>query len=204
MQDQTARRVETKWGQFIRHIRAFICGNKSSRVIFRKVTVWYTCLSHVSYTGGNTNQRIQAQRISRRTQHALSSTDRLGGLVVRRPTVLLAQWLRCPPRKRKIRGSIPACDGIFPGQVKPVATLPGARRYRVSAWAGWPRVGCSVNVWDSKFALQLLSQCGKGSNCLCRSAPETQEHADGTFLHLFQHVLHSEILTYMFLKSGIG
>ena len=57
------------------------------------------------------------------------SEYRLVGLVVRRP-----------PRERKIPGSNPACDGIFSWSSHtsdskigtPVATLPGAWRYRVS------------------------------------------------------------------------
>ena len=65
------------------------------------------------------------------------SRNRLVGLVVRRP-----------PRERKIPGSNPACAGIFPGQSHtsdlktgtPVATLPGAWRYRVSAGTGRPGV----------------------------------------------------------------
>ena len=63
--------------------------------------------------------------------------DRLVGLVV-----------RCPPRERKIPGSNPACDGIFSGSSHtsdfkigtPVATLPGAWRYRVSTGTGRPGV----------------------------------------------------------------
>ena len=63
--------------------------------------------------------------------------DRLVGLVVRRP-----------PRERKVRGSNPASDGIFSGSNHtcdlnigtPVATLPGAWRYRVSAGTGRPSV----------------------------------------------------------------
>ena len=63
--------------------------------------------------------------------------DRLVGLVVRRQ-----------PRERKIPGSNPACDGIFSGSshtselkiCTPVATLPGAWRYRVSAGTGRPGV----------------------------------------------------------------
>ena len=62
---------------------------------------------------------------------------RLVGLVVRRP-----------PRERKVPGSNPACDGIFSGSSHtsdlnigtPVATLPGAWRYRVSAGTGRPGV----------------------------------------------------------------
>ena len=66
------------------------------------------------------------------------SLDRLVGLVV-----------RCPPRERKISGSSPACAGIFSGSSHtsdffgtPVATLPGAWRYRVSAGTG--RLGVSI------------------------------------------------------------
>ena len=62
---------------------------------------------------------------------------RLLGLVVRRP-----------PRERKIPGSNPVCDGIFSGSSHtsdskigtPVATLPGAWCYRVSAGTGQPGV----------------------------------------------------------------
>ena len=63
--------------------------------------------------------------------------NRLVGLVVRRL-----------PRERKVPGSNPACAGIFSGSSHtsdlnigtPVATLPGAWRYRVSAGTGWPGV----------------------------------------------------------------
>ena len=67
----------------------------------------------------------------------LFARDRLVGLVV-----------RCPPRERKVPGSNPACAGIFSGSSHtsdskigtPVATLPGARCYRVSAGTGRPGV----------------------------------------------------------------
>ena len=63
--------------------------------------------------------------------------DRLVGLVVRHL-----------PQERKVLGSNPACAGIFSGSSHisdlnigtPVATLPGAWRYRVSAGTGWPGV----------------------------------------------------------------
>ena len=59
-----------------------------------------------------------------------------------------AWCLRRPPRERRIPGSNPTCDGIFPRSSHtsdliigtPVATLPGAWRYRVSAGTGWPGV----------------------------------------------------------------
>ena len=68
------------------------------------------------------------------------------GLFLR--TASLACWLRRPLRERKILGCNPACTGIFPGSSHtsdlklgtPVATLPGAWGYRVSAGTGWPRV----------------------------------------------------------------
>ena len=70
---------------------------------------------------------------------SLSSFVFLVGLVVRRP-----------PRERKIPGSNPASDGIFSGSSHtsdlkigtPVATLPGAWRYRVST--GTDRPGVSI------------------------------------------------------------
>ena len=70
---------------------------------------------------------------------SLLSSDRLVGLVVRRP-----------PRERKVPGSNPACAGIFSGSSHtsdfkigtPVATLPGAWRYRVST--GTDRPGVSI------------------------------------------------------------
>ena len=57
---------------------------------------------------------------------------------------------RRPPREREIPGSNPACAGIFSGSSHtsdlkigtPVATLPGAWRYRVSALTG--RLGVSI------------------------------------------------------------
>ena len=63
-------------------------------------------------------------------------------------TASLAKWLRHPLRERKIPGSNPACNGIFPGSShtsdlkigSPVATLPGAWHYRVSAGTGQPDV----------------------------------------------------------------
>ena len=63
-------------------------------------------------------------------------------------TASLASWLRRPSRERKIPGSNPACTGIFSGSSHtsdlnidtPVATLPGAWCYRVSAGAVWPGV----------------------------------------------------------------
>ena len=67
-----------------------------------------------------------------------------------RVTLLLHHFsvLRRPPRERKIPGSNPACAGIFSGSSHtsdlkigtPVATLPGAWRYRVSAGTGGPGV----------------------------------------------------------------
>ena len=69
----------------------------------------------------------------------LSLRDRLIGLVVRRP-----------PRERKVPGLNPACGRIFSGSSHtsdlkigtPVATLPGAWRYRVSTGTG--RNGVSI------------------------------------------------------------
>ena len=67
--------------------------------------------------------------------------DHLIGLMVRRP-----------PWERKVPGSNPVCAGIFSGSSHtsdlktgtPVATLPGAWRYRVSTGTG--RLGVSI-LW---------------------------------------------------------
>ena len=75
--------------------------------------------------------------VSQSLCHSCPGSDRLVGLVVRRP-----------PRDRKIPGSNPACAGIFSGSSHtsdlktgtPVATLPGAWRYRVSTGTGRPGV----------------------------------------------------------------
>ena len=61
-------------------------------------------------------------------------------------TASLALWLRRPLQERKILGTNPAW--IFSGSSHtsdlkigtPVATLPGAWCYRVSAGTGWPGV----------------------------------------------------------------
>ena len=63
-------------------------------------------------------------------------------------TASLAEWLRRPPRERKIPGSNLACAGFFSGSSHasdfkigtPVASLPGAWRYRVSTGTGRPGV----------------------------------------------------------------
>ena len=63
-------------------------------------------------------------------------------------TASLTWWLRRPPRERKIPGSNPGYAQNFPGSSHtsdfkigtPVATLPGAWRYRVSAGTGRPGV----------------------------------------------------------------
>ena len=68
---------------------------------------------------------------------SVHAADCLVGLVVRRL-----------PRERKIPGSNPTCAGSFSGSSHtsdlkigtPVATLPGAWRYRVSAGTGRPGV----------------------------------------------------------------
>ena len=77
----------------------------------------------------------------------LEVTDNFGSNVVLPCGAYGPWWLKRPPRDKQIRGSIPAvAEGIFPGSSPtsdlklgiPVATLPGARRYRVSAETGWP------------------------------------------------------------------
>ena len=62
--------------------------------------------------------------------------------------MMKAQMYSTSTRERQTRGSILAGTEIFPGSShtsdlkndSPVATLPGARCYRVSAGTGWPGV----------------------------------------------------------------
>ena len=73
------------------------------------------------------------------------------------------------PSERKILGSNPACAGIFPGSSHtsdlkigtPVATLPGAGRYRVSAGTGWPGVSIlwmdEIESWICNFYLNVAT-----------------------------------------------
>ena len=89
---------------------------------------------------------------------AVIAWDRLVGQVVRRL-----------PQERKIPGSNPACAGIFSGSSHtsdskigtPVATLPGAWRYRVSAGTGRPGVSilwlCEVESLICNFYLRVAA-----------------------------------------------
>ena len=100
-------------------------------------TLTWQCLLTVQFTETSTTKRVFLWYRSQRDVHLFCKFNRLFGLVVRRP-----------PRERKIPGSNPACDGIFSGSSPtsdfkigtPVATLPGAWRYRVSAGTGRPGV----------------------------------------------------------------
>ena len=77
--------------------------------------------------------------------------------------------VRRSPRERKIPGSNPVCDGIFSGSSHtsdleidtPVATLPGAWRYRVSAGTGRPGVSIlglgEVERWICNLYLSVAA-----------------------------------------------
>ena len=99
----------------------------------------YLCVGH-RWPGGEASASLATDTGIEPHWVGLSNTplcDRLVGLVLRRP-----------PRERKIPGSNPACAGIFSGSSHtsdfkigtPVATLPGAWRYRVSTGTGRPGV----------------------------------------------------------------
>ena len=103
--------------------------------------------------------RLSWAFLHRGTEVASSETDRLVGLVVGRP-----------PRERKIPGSNPACAGIFSGSSHtsdlkigtPVATLPGAWRYRVSTGTGRPGVSIlwlgEIESWICNFYLSVAAR----------------------------------------------
>ena len=90
------------------------------------------------FAGISDNKLNKLQRTQNHTaRFVLRKSYSLVGLVVRRP-----------PRERKVLASNPACAGIFSGSSHtcdlnigtPVATLPGAWRYRVSTGTGRPGV----------------------------------------------------------------
>ena len=99
--------------------------------------------------------------------HIQSNMD--GSEVCKWWTTSLVQWLRHQPRERKIPDSNPA-GGIFPGlshtsDLKtgtPVATLPDAWRYRVSAWTGWSGVSIlrldDTKSWICNFYLSVAAR----------------------------------------------
>ena len=89
----------------------------------------------------------------------------------RKRTASLAEWLRRPPQERKIPGSNPACDGIFPrsshtSDLKigtPVATLPGAWRYFCQCWDWLARcqytgTGCEMESLICSFYLSVAAR----------------------------------------------
>ena len=107
-------------------------GASSSLILYRQPVLALILLSQVSGKVTTREPTLRSLVFS-----SSSSSYRLVGLVV-----------RCPPPERKIPGSNPACTGIFSGSSHtsdlkigaPVATLPGASRYRVSTGTGRPGV----------------------------------------------------------------
>ena len=79
-------------------------------------------------------------------------------------TASLAYWLRRPPQEQTIPGLNPARARIFSGSSHtgdlkigtPVATLPGAWHYRVSAGTGWPDVSI---VWLGEVESLVCNFC---------------------------------------------
>ena len=102
----------------------------------------YTVKSRIARDRPPDTWRLQAQHF------VVVINDILGRLTATFSTASLALWLRRPPREQEILGSNLACTGIFLGSSHtsdskigaPVATLPGAWRYRVSAGTGRPGV----------------------------------------------------------------
>ena len=86
------------------------------------------------------------------------------------PFLLPLLWLRRLPQELKIPGSNPTCGRIFWGRSShtsdlkigtPVATLPGAWCYRVSAGTGWPSVSVlwvgEMESWICNFCLSVAA-----------------------------------------------
>ena len=101
-------------------------------------------------------------------------------------TASLAEWLRNPLQEWKIPDSNPACAGIVSGSSHtsdfkigtPVATLPCAWRYRVSAGTGWPSVSI---LWLGVPAEMKSLVCNFYlSVAAYKIVPETHLHVAGT------------------------
>ena len=127
-------------------VRSFVClhGERERTACFHHVPAPCQCSSETDLP---------------RQLHQSATLDRLVGLVVRRP-----------PRERKVPGSNPDCAGIFSGSSHtsdlnigtPLATLPGAWRYRVSAGTGLPGVSIlclgEVEGWICNFYLSVAAR----------------------------------------------
>ena len=119
--------------------------NCQGNAFLHNVTSWCLCVGYCYYAQtvtGLCEMKISSCCLTFIVSH--HTEDHLFGLMVRRP-----------PRERKIPGSNPTCAGIFSGSRHtsdskigtPVATLPGAWHYRVSAGTGQP--GISI-LWLSE------------------------------------------------------
>ena len=137
------RHTDTSLHELVRRILP-LCSNYSTVVRFIEGMIHQHSNLNFSHLVSVVQDLIFYEFITRATLHEWR--DRLVGLVVRRP-----------PRERKIPGSNPACAGIFSGSSHtsdlkigtPVATLPGAWCYRVSAGTGRP--GVSI-LWLGEVA----------------------------------------------------
>ena len=125
---------------------AYVCTCMCARVNV------YTAVRKCPCLGvSRTRTRVHLCRVHSHTKSAHTCTlfrQPISSQGSRVQTTSLAKWLRRPTRERKIPGSNSACARIFPGSSHtshfkigtPVASLPGAWRYRVSAGTGRPSV----------------------------------------------------------------
>ena len=98
----------------------------------------------------------------------------------------------------------PACAGIFPGPSHPgdfkigtpVATLPGAFRYRVSAGTGWPGVGI--------LCLGEMLLCGLESRFELESSDFSMWHFLKLAARGFLRVLRSPLLLHRSMVQPIN
>ena len=144
--------------------------------------------------------------------HNLPSSG-LVGLVVRRL-----------PRERKVPGSNPACAGIFSrsshtSDLKigiPVATLPGAWRYRVSTGTGRPGVSIlwlgEVERWICNFYLSVAARKTEQIRpwdtlaCCWDFKQPTNKQTPQAFVQDLHHVpLHSELTScFSYSQEHVG
>ena len=90
-------------------------------------------------------------------------------------TAFSAQWLRRPPRERKIRGSNSACDGIFSGSSHTCdlkLALQWLPCHGVSAGTGWPGASILSRGEVESWICDLYLNVAARKNCLSGSVPE--------------------------------
>ena len=137
-------------------------GNQTKSTVQKLIWTGDNKNGDVDHASDKKKRRQEVVKERYRTDCFLSEVNHFVGLVVRASTLWAAD-LGFDSRflYRDFSGS---SHVIVLKIGTPVTTLSGDWRNRVSTGTGWPSVGILMG-WDTKFNLQLLSQCGSMLNC---------------------------------------